>query len=105
LISGQGLTQAQATVTRRLASRSVGRAGSAGSAEVRLGSQELCDLQLLQRPTPCWSQTPPPWRSTTRIFGGIVQMKRDQTVPVFRWMVIESIISQYCGSNLARGMV
>jgi hypothetical protein len=31
------------------------------------------------------------------IFGEIVQMKKDRTVPVFRCTVIESVISQYCG--------
>jgi hypothetical protein len=39
------------------------------------------------------------------IFGEIVQMKKDRTVPVFRCMVIESVMSQYCGFNSAGGVV
>jgi hypothetical protein len=35
------------------------------------------------------------------IFGEIVQMKKDRTVPVFRCMVIESVMSQYCRFNSA----
>jgi hypothetical protein len=33
------------------------------------------------------------------IFGEIVQMKKDRTVPIFKCMVIESVMSQYCGFN------
>jgi hypothetical protein len=39
------------------------------------------------------------------IFGERVQMKKDRTVPVFRCTVIESVMSQYCGFNLAGGVV
>jgi hypothetical protein len=39
------------------------------------------------------------------IFGEIVQMKKDRTEPVFRCMVIESVMSQYCGFNSAGGVV
>jgi hypothetical protein len=39
------------------------------------------------------------------IFGEIVQMKKDRTLPVFRCMVIESVMSQYCGFNSAGGVV
>jgi hypothetical protein len=39
------------------------------------------------------------------IFGEILQMKKDRTVPVFRCMVIESVMSQYCGFNSAGGVV
>ncbi len=39
------------------------------------------------------------------IFGEIVQMKKDRTVPVFRCMVIESVMSQFCGFNSAGGVV
>ncbi len=39
------------------------------------------------------------------IFGEIVQMKKDRTVPVFRCTVIESVMSQYCGFNSAGGVV
>jgi hypothetical protein len=35
------------------------------------------------------------------IFGEIVQMKRDRTMPVFHCMVIESMMSQHCGFNSA----
>jgi hypothetical protein len=39
------------------------------------------------------------------IFGEIVRMKRDQTVPVFRCTVIESMMNQYWGFNSAGGVV
>jgi hypothetical protein len=39
------------------------------------------------------------------IFCEIVQMKRDRTVHVFCCMVIESVMSHYCGFNSAGGMV
>jgi hypothetical protein len=39
------------------------------------------------------------------IFGEIVQMKKDRTVPFFRCTVIESVMSQYCGFNSASGVV
>ncbi len=38
-------------------------------------------------------------------FGEIVQMKWDRTVPVFRCMVIEAVMSQYCGFNSAGRVV
>ncbi len=39
------------------------------------------------------------------IYGEIVQMKRDRTVPVFCHTVIESMMSQYCGFNSVCGIV
>jgi hypothetical protein len=39
------------------------------------------------------------------IFGEIVQMKNDQTVPVFHCTLIESVMSQYCRFNSAGGVV
>ncbi len=39
------------------------------------------------------------------IFGEIVQMKKDRTVPVFRCTVIEFVMSQYCEFNSAGGVV
>jgi hypothetical protein len=35
------------------------------------------------------------------IFGEIVHLKKDQTVPFFCYTVIESVMSQYCGFNSA----
>jgi hypothetical protein len=39
------------------------------------------------------------------IFGEIMQIKKGRTVPVFRCMVIESVMSQYYGYNSAGGVV
>jgi hypothetical protein len=33
----------------------------------------------------------------TTVYGEIVQIKQDQMIPVFRCLVIETIVSQYCG--------
>jgi hypothetical protein len=38
------------------------------------------------------------------IFGEIIQVKKDCTVPVFCCPVIKSVISQYCGFNSAAAM-
>jgi hypothetical protein len=38
-------------------------------------------------------------------FGEIIQMKWDRTVLVFRCMVIEAVMSQYCGFNSAGRVV
>jgi hypothetical protein len=35
------------------------------------------------------------------IFGEIVQMNKNSTVPMFHCKVIESVMSQYCGFNSA----
>jgi hypothetical protein len=39
------------------------------------------------------------------IFGEIVQMERDRTMPVYRCTVIKSVMSQYCGFSSAGGVV
>ncbi len=33
----------------------------------------------------------------TTVYGEIVQIKQDRMIPVFRCLVIETIVSQYCG--------
>jgi hypothetical protein len=40
----------------------------------------------------------------TMVYGEIVQIKQDRMIPVFRCIVIETIISQYCGMFLAAGV-
>jgi hypothetical protein len=36
----------------------------------------------------------------TTVYGEIVQIKQDWMIPVFRCIVIETVISQYCGMFL-----
>jgi hypothetical protein len=33
----------------------------------------------------------------TTVYGEIVQIKQDRTIPVFRCIIIETLLSQYCG--------
>ncbi len=40
----------------------------------------------------------------TTVYGEIVQIKQDRMIPVFRCIVIETIISQYCGIFSAAGV-
>jgi hypothetical protein len=40
----------------------------------------------------------------TTVYGGIVQIKQDRMIPVFRCIVIETLISQYCGMFSAAGV-
>ncbi len=40
----------------------------------------------------------------TAVYGGIVQIKQDQIVPIFRCQVIETIVSQYCGHWSSAGI-
>jgi hypothetical protein len=40
----------------------------------------------------------------TKVYGEIVQIKQDRMIPVFRCIVIETLISQYCGMFLAAGV-
>jgi hypothetical protein len=41
----------------------------------------------------------------TTVYGEIVQIKHDRMISVFRCIVIETIISQYCGMFSAAGVV
>ncbi len=38
------------------------------------------------------------------VYGEIVQIKQDRMIPVFRCIVVETLISQYCGMFLATGV-
>jgi hypothetical protein len=40
----------------------------------------------------------------TTVYGEIVQIKQDRMIPVFRCVVIETIVSQYCGHFSAAGV-
>jgi hypothetical protein len=40
----------------------------------------------------------------TTVYGKIVQIKQDRMIPVFRCIVIETLISQYCGMFSAAGV-
>jgi hypothetical protein len=40
----------------------------------------------------------------TTVYGEIVQIKQDRMIPVFRCIVIETLISQYCGMFSAAGV-
>jgi hypothetical protein len=40
----------------------------------------------------------------TTVYGEIVQIKQDRMIPIFRCIVIETIISQYCGMLSAAGV-
>ncbi len=40
----------------------------------------------------------------TTVYGEILQIKQDRMIPVFQCIVIEAIISQYCGMFLAAGV-
>jgi hypothetical protein len=40
----------------------------------------------------------------TTVYGEIVQIKQDRMIPVFRCVVIETVVSQYCGMFLAAGV-
>jgi hypothetical protein len=40
----------------------------------------------------------------TTVYGEIVQIKQDRMIPVFRCIVAETLISQYCGMFSAAGV-
>jgi hypothetical protein len=40
----------------------------------------------------------------TTVYGEIVQIKQDRMIPVFRCIVVETLISQYCGMFSAAGV-
>jgi hypothetical protein len=40
----------------------------------------------------------------TTVFGEIVQIKQDRMIPVFRCIVIETLVAQYCGMFSAAGV-
>jgi hypothetical protein len=40
----------------------------------------------------------------TTVYGEIVQIKQDRMIPVFRCIIIETLISQYCGMFSAAGV-
>jgi hypothetical protein len=40
----------------------------------------------------------------TTVYGEIVQIKQDRMIPVFRCLVIETIVSQYCGYFSSAGV-
>jgi hypothetical protein len=39
----------------------------------------------------------------TKVYGEIVQIKQDRMIPVFRCIVIETLVAQYCGMFSAAG--
>jgi hypothetical protein len=41
----------------------------------------------------------------TTVYGKIVQIKQDRMIPVFRCIVVETLISQYCGMFSAAGVM
>jgi hypothetical protein len=40
----------------------------------------------------------------TSVYGEVAQMKQDRMIPVFRCMVIETLVAQYCGMFSAAGV-
>jgi hypothetical protein len=40
----------------------------------------------------------------TTVYGEIVQIKQDRMIPVFRCVVVETLVAQYCGMFLAAGI-
>ncbi len=40
----------------------------------------------------------------TTVYGEIVQIKQDRMIPVFRCVVIETLVAQYCGMFSAAGV-
>jgi hypothetical protein len=40
----------------------------------------------------------------TTVYGEIVQIKQDRMIPIFRCIVVETLISQYCGMFSAAGV-
>ncbi len=38
------------------------------------------------------------------VYGEIVQIKQDRMIPVFRCIILETLISQYCGMFSAAGV-
>jgi hypothetical protein len=40
----------------------------------------------------------------TTVYGEIIQIKQDRMIPVFRCIVTETVISQYCGMFSAAGV-
>ena len=61
------------------------------------------DAYSLLQPAECPTATPVHEVERT-IFGEIVQIKGERTVPIFRCRVTESIVSQYCGFLSAGGV-
>ncbi len=40
----------------------------------------------------------------TTVYGEIVQIKQDRMIPVFRCIVVETLVAQYCGMFSAAGV-
>jgi hypothetical protein len=40
----------------------------------------------------------------TTVYGEIVQIKQDRMIPVFRCVVVETLVAQYCGMFSAAGV-
>ncbi len=40
----------------------------------------------------------------TSVYGKVAQVKQDRMIPVFRCMVIETLVAQYCGMFSAAGV-
>ncbi len=40
----------------------------------------------------------------TSVYGEVAQVKQDRMIPVFRCMVIETLVAQYCGMFSAAGV-
>jgi hypothetical protein len=51
-------------------------------------------------PAPTWAGT---WRWRLQC-GEIVQIKQDRMIPIFRCVVVETLVAQYCGMFSAAGV-
>jgi hypothetical protein len=40
----------------------------------------------------------------TSVYGEVAQVKQDRMIPVFRCMVVETLVAQYCGMFSAAGV-
>jgi hypothetical protein len=63
----------------------------------------VVEAYSLLEPDACASTTRDGEVETT-VFGEIVQIKQDRMIPVFRCMVIETLVAQYCGMFSAAGV-
>ncbi len=63
----------------------------------------MIELYSLLKPDTCVNTGKEGGEETT-VYGEIIQIKQDRMIPVFRCLVIETIISQYCGHCSSAGV-
>ncbi len=76
-----------------------------GIYRIRLGNRSnIVEAYSLLEPDACANMGKEGEVETTVVYGEIVQIKQDRMIPVFWCIVIETLISQYCGMFSAAGV-